>query len=558
MRSTSGVVAPGTVPSPDELLDATKPLTPTDADSLSDAGVLDLLRALNQQRCAMDAAFTQALAVAHARGAGEVDGCVSTKSWLRSQLRMSYGGTGTYVEVAAALADLPRFAALFAEGKISLEHVKALAELWKKAGPEVAAIADAALADYALEHGPQEIRRLAKLIREHYERLRGEDSPDGPEPEPDRFVSLGQTFGGTWSLSGALTPEAGSMLRAALDAAMRRPAPDDDRSTAQRRHDAFADLIRLAVDTGELPTKGGERPHLGALVHLEDLQAPENRRQAPSSGSGAGSLPDEVAAYLAAIADLTVRSTQLDPEDPNDPENPHIPNNPHVPANSESAAEPEATLSTAPDVAFAPSPYAEAEDPDGELPPHWLPPAWLPDLGASTEPPEALGEPEPPVGPELPDGLQSVLPGLGSNRRHLPRPGEGALTDHGTRLSTEAAQRLACDAQVNRVVLGPRDLPMNLGQRVRLVPAPMRRVIVARDRRCRFPGCDMPSTYTEVHHVLPWYDGGTTDTGNLVLLCSWHHHRVHDHGWTLRYHPRTNTVTALRPDGTELKLPGAT
>jgi hypothetical protein len=523
MRSTSEIAGSGTVPSPAEHPDAVKPLT--------DADVLDHLRALNEKRCAMDAAFTQAVAAAHTRGAGEVDGCVSTKSWLRSQLRMSYAGTNAYVEVAAALADLPRFAILFTDGQISLEHIQALAELHKKAGPDVAAIADAALADYALEHGPREIRRLAKLIREHYERLRDTESPDshdGRDLEPDRFVSLGQTFGGTWSLDGALTPETGSMLRAALDAAMRRPAPDDDRSTAQRRHDAFADLIRLAVNSGELPTKGGERPHLGALVHLDDLRAPENRRHAPRPGPGSGVLPEEVTAYLAAVdADLTVRSAHLDPDD--------LPS----PADTTPAAAPEA----------GPDDDATTSSPDDtDAPLGWLPPAWLPDLDAHTDPPHE---------PRLPDGLHTVLPGLGTNRRHLPHPGQGALTDHGARLTPQAAQRLACDAQINRVVLGPKDLPMNLGQRVRLVPAPMRRVIVARDRHCRFPGCDMPAAYTEVHHLTPWQDGGPTEPRNLTLLCTWHHHRVHDHDWTLNYNHHTNTITAFRPDGTELTLPRA-
>jgi predicted restriction endonuclease len=66
----------------------------------------------------------------------------------------------------------------------------------------------------------------------------------------------------------------------------------------------------------------------------------------------------------------------------------------------------------------------------------------------------------------------------------------------------------------------------------------------------------MPPTYTEAHHVQPWQDGGPTEPQNLVLLCGWHHHRVHDQHWTLRYHHRTNTVTAYRPDGSQLSLPG--
>jgi hypothetical protein len=576
MCSTSVRLGSEAVPSPAEFLDVLKTFLSHDRSSPNDSAALDHARTLNQARWMIDAAFTQATGTIHARGAGEVDGCVSTKAWLRSQLRMSYRDTAAHVDVAASLADLPRFTALFEAGRISLDHVHALAELHKKAGPEVTRIADAALADHALEYGPTEIRRLAKLIREHFQRLRdGDDAPGGPEPEPDRFIDLAQTFDGVWSLDGALTPEAGSLLRTALDAVMRRPAPDDDRSTAQRRHDAFADLIRLAVTTGELPTKGGERPHLGVLVPLDDLRVQEARREQRS-----GALPEDVTAYLTAVdADLTTRSVHLDPEDPQPADARPAEARPapadatagagpfaagsaagHIAAGhiaaGDSAAGPtaagdggsdrrESRLSVlaawAPDIVSA-GPCGETDDSDGKPLTDWLPPAWLPDLAASTDPP---------------DPLQALLPGLGTDRRHLPRPGGGALTDHGGHLSPQAAQRLACDSQIHRVVLGPKGLPMNLGQRVRLVPAPMRRVIVARDRHCRFPGCEMPSAYTEVHHVRHWSAGGPTEPRNLLLVCAWHHHRVHDHRWTLRYNHRTNTVTASRPDGTQLQLPSA-
>ena len=68
------------------------------------------------------------------------------------------------------------------------------------------------------------------------------------------------------------------MLRTALDAAMTRPAPDDDRSMAERRHDAFLDLIRLGLDSAKLPERGGEPVHLGALVPLDDLRDVRDRR----------------------------------------------------------------------------------------------------------------------------------------------------------------------------------------------------------------------------------------------------------------------------------------
>jgi predicted restriction endonuclease len=80
-----------------------------------------------------------------------------------------------------------------------------------------------------------------------------------------------------------------------------------------------------------------------------------------------------------------------------------------------------------------------------------------------------------------------------------------------------------------------------------------RRVLVARDGGCRFPGCDRTPKWTQAHHVKFWSHGGPTELGNLVLLCSFHHHRVHDHNWTLQFDGQT--VAVYRPDGTRLHEP---
>ena len=63
------------------------------------------------------------------------------------------------------------------------------------------------------------------------------------------------------------------------------------------------------------------------------------------------------------------------------------------------------------------------------------------------------------------------------------------------------------------------------------VPPPLWNVLLLRDRHCRWRGCDRPGHWGEAHHVVPWECGGTTDQGNLVLLCSRHHHIAHRAGW---------------------------
>jgi len=117
-------------------------------------------------------------------------------------------------------------------------------------------------------------------------------------------------------------------------------------------------------------------------------------------------------------------------------------------------------------------------------------------------------------------------------------------------ICAETARRLACDAGMIPVVLGSRSEPLDIGRLTRIVPAGMRRAVDLRDRHCRFPGCDRTAKWCECHHVIFWRDGGPTTVDNLVLLCRWHHVRVHEYGWTLSFNPITGEVRVLRPDGT--------
>jgi hypothetical protein len=99
--------------------------------------------------------------------------------------------------------------------------------------------------------------------------------------------------------------------------------------------------------------------------------------------------------------------------------------------------------------------------------------------------------------------------------------------DDAGRITAESARRLACDAQVVRVITKGQSEPLEVGRRTPVVPAGMRRAVAVRDGHCRFPGCDRPHTWCDAHHVRHWADGGETALSNLVLLCRPHHRAVH-------------------------------
>ena len=129
----------------------------------------------------------------------------------------------------------------------------------------------------------------------------------------------------------------------------------------------------------------------------------------------------------------------------------------------------------------------------------------------------------------------------------LQRKGGGRTLD-GTPLDGATLRRMCCDADVHRVVTDGRSSILDYGRATRTIPPAVYTSLVLRDLGCRFPGCTRPARFTEGHHIWHWEDGGPTCLSNLVLLCSRHHHVVHQRGWELKLLP-SGTVEVTDPRG---------
>lgn len=154
--------------------------------------------------------------------------------------------------------------------------------------------------------------------------------------------------------------------------------------------------------------------------------------------------------------------------------------------------------------------------------------------------------------PALPDGTR---PGLGYRKAAAltaiceeSRPGSAStplisvfVDDKGveiggsTSVGPEVLDKVACagSLEVIRTVEGR---PLAVGRRTRVIPNRLRRFVLHRDGGCTADGCT--SRYRlEVHHVIPWSEGGPTTPENLTTLC-WFHHHVVVHGFGYRIDPR--------------------
>jgi hypothetical protein len=97
-------------------------------------------------------------------------------------------------------------------------------------------------------------------------------------------------------------------------------------------------------------------------------------------------------------------------------------------------------------------------------------------------------------------------------------------------ISTRTLERITCDCTMSRVLLAD-SMVIDVGRAKRTVSGPTWRALRARDRGCRFPGCDRPVEWSNPHHIIHWARGGPNNLPNMVLLCYYHHRLVHEGGW---------------------------
>ena len=321
------------------------------------------------------------------RGRGySASGALSAASWLRWQCKVTGAVAFHRLKVARELEKLPQTAQAFAEGTISHRHVSLIARTSELCAPGWAEEAESTLVSTARDVDPFELKNACLRMRHVLE-------PEGVLREANdiheqRNLHLSQSLDGVFFLDGLLDAEGGATLQSALDSLMGAPSPGDSRSPSQRRADAAVEMARRLLDSGGLPQRAGQKPHLMVSV------------------------------------DMTTLSKQ-----PN-------------------------------------SPAAELE---------WAQP-----------------------------------------------------------IPAETARRLACDCSVTPILTRAESHQVDAGRTTRVISPSMRRALHARDKGCKFPGCEVPAAWTDGHHVRHWADGGPTVTWNIMLFCRRHHMFFHEGGWTLK------------------------
>lgn len=305
------------------------------ARELSEAEVLELLAVAARIARAAEALLVEATGQVCDRSDGRLAadrmtnrfGCRSTSELVQRVTRASKQRAGDLVKAARAVvrpvslatgevlpAALPAMREALAAGEVGVDGVAAVAGPLLGCGAGVAAIlaADEEIAATARGEGldaappacAEELRALATVWAMYLDQ-------DGAEPSEDRAlrkreITVGLCREGLHPVRGNVLPEVAGLLQRVFDSVLNpkldgAPAPvgpvfadpdargaetvdpddpdspftatADDRTRAQKQHDALAIVLAVAAGSGALPTLGGAAPTLVVSVRAEDLAA---------------------------------------------------------------------------------------------------------------------------------------------------------------------------------------------------------------------------------------------------------------------------------------------
>ncbi|MET8261310.1 DUF222 domain-containing protein [Micromonospora sp. NPDC005205] len=241
--------------------------------------VLDATHRLQQRLAAVQLAAVREL---DGRGTAVAQGASSTTAWLRHRLRLDVSAARRLVGLAASVdVAPPGVREALASAAVSVEQARVIADtaatVTASAGPEVAEKAVGVLVEWARQFDPTLLRRLGARILDHVAPDLADAAAaaalaaEAARAARDRHVTISTQTDGRLRLSGTLDAESAALLRAVIDPLSAPTDPEDTRCAGQRRHDALADVCRLALRTGELPENGGDPAQIVVTTGYDGL-----------------------------------------------------------------------------------------------------------------------------------------------------------------------------------------------------------------------------------------------------------------------------------------------
>ena len=429
----------------------------------------------------------------------DADGYASTAAWLAGKTGLGRRDAKAAVRQMRLLGRHPLLDDAAAGGAVTISWAREMAGWTGRIGDqEMQADADQILLEAAKAGADLDgLRVIAQAAYEAWRAARPDDDPPGKGFE-DRFLQLDTTMDGAGRITGDLTPECAAAVTAVLEALGKKRGPEDDRTAAQRFHDALQEGCELLIRAKMVPDRAGSDTRVDVQIPLSALR-----------GMNGASLVEE--AWLRARAGQPGYLAGKDAE---------------VIA-CDALIVPVVTGS--PDWAVIGQIITLATNAYGHHEHH----------GHDEQP----GDPAQPGEPAAPPWLQA-----------LPAQAQEALLHGLARLAIDfvsgpggiasALRRTLLGAQLNA-----KSVPLDIGYSDH-IPDAIRRAVIRRDQHCAWPaGCDRPAAVSDVHHITHKKDGGPTSVKDCLLLCNYHHDIcIHRWGWNIELLP-DGSVRATGPQG---------
>lgn len=158
----------------------------------------------------------------------------------------------------------------------------------------------------------------------------------------------------------------------------------------------------------------------------------------------------------------------------------------------------------------------------------------------------SAGAPQPDATDSEADDIRDAAASAGALDKAGDRPVLGyRFRAGGCDVDAATGHRLCCDPRISAMIEDARSNTVGVGRQSRLINRSLRRALERRDQhRCQFPGCGTTRNL-HAHHAFHWAKGGPTELSNLILVCNFHHHQLHEGGW----HVEPGTFVFISPEG---------
>src|ERR1700693_2754917 len=219
---------------------------------------------------ALDGDFGSEARDAQRAGAHLVNGCITAASWIARSCKMSVPSAHDGLRVGEQLESLPQVKAALISGEIGYQSVAQLARLREKLGDKQDLFNEDEMLGFAREFSVRELRELC-------DRAWHVVDPDGffndaEENYTRRRLHISQLADGMHRIDGLLDPVTAAAVKTMIDPLSKRRGPEDERTAAQRRHDALGEAANHAMDQGTLPRRNGVRPHINLTTTIEGVK----------------------------------------------------------------------------------------------------------------------------------------------------------------------------------------------------------------------------------------------------------------------------------------------